>query len=265
MEKRLQDQARLDELLIQAKAGNVRTSGGWLSELISLAPWQISLSPHVLLHYYCDYGENEMFRDALLADTERLCSEVADFLPPEPQPRAIPPPDEPGLECFILHTHSPRTFGSVDESGQFFYLLDPEQDPEYVSKLRHETVHVLWGRRHGEAPPLFTEGIAVYGEHLSVPHADAGVLLSDADSVLEDTPCLAAIADTEEFWKCGGFYRAGGLFVWYLVSRWGWKSLAQLFDISCYQDPSILEHFREVYQMDLSTVDSEWRQHLSSL
>jgi hypothetical protein len=265
-EKQLVEKARLAELITKVIANGPRKSGEWLFELIELVPWQIRLTTHFSIHYYHDAGRNQAFLDALTLDLERLHSEVTNFLPCEKLSNQAMPQDESRLECSILHTSSPRTFGSVDGSNyRLFYLLDTKHDPEYLERLRHEIVHMLWGRRHGEAPPLFTEGIAVYAEHFSAPNADINVFLQRAPSVLANTPPLVDIADTQTFWERGSFYTAGGLFVWYLIDRWGWEHLGQLFELSCYCDMNILDHFYEVYQEDLFTVDVEWRRHLSSL
>lgn len=258
-------EARLAELITTAKAGNGRTADVWLPELISSAPWQIKLTPHFQFYYYCDTQEDEAFSDTLYTNMERIYSEVADFLPCEQQSSQVAFSNQPRLECFILHTSSTRTFGTTMDKGQIFYLLDPVQDPEYLQRLRHEIMHMLWGIRHGEAPPLFNEGIANFVEHLSAPNADIDVFLQNAPFVLANTPPLAEIADTQVYWEHGSFYTAGGLLVWYLVDRWGWENLERLFAISDYRDSNILDHFYEVYQKDLSTVDIEWRQHLSSL
>lgn len=250
---------RLAELVARAKGKE------WLPELISSAPWQDKLSPHFLLHYYSDAGGDEAFHDTLLVDMERLYREVSVFIQCGQQTSSGARPSKPKFECFILHTSSTRTHGSVGQDDRMFYLLDPVQDPDYLQRLRHEIVHLVWGWRYGEAPPLFLEGVANYAEHLSVPRAHVSVFLQNARAVLTDTPPLAEIAETEAFWERGSFYAAGGLFVWYLVERWGWERLGHLFEISDYRDTDILNHFYDVYQADLATVDSEWRQHLISL
>jgi len=237
-------------------------SGHWFPELTGSLRWQILLSEHLMLHYYHDAVHSQAFAGELLDMMERLYTEVMEFLIPPPRSKQERISVQGRCSCFIVHTDSERTFGTLEDSNTLFYLMDPERYPEYPSRLRHEIAHLIWGKLYGEAPPLFNEGLAVYAEHMSAPDADFGSLLAHDTLLLDDIPPLVKIVDDDNFWKYGPFYGVGGVLVCYLVENYGWDALRRFFLASDYDDPKALRHFAEVYCQDLMSVDSDWRDYL---
>ena len=163
------------------------------------------------------------------------------------------------LTLLIIHVRSERTFGSVGEDARLLiYLLDTEQDPEYLLRLRHETTHMVWRSLYGEAPPLFQEGLAEYVQQMSQAGADTESLLTGTPS-LDTAPPLPDVAPTEAFWHARGLYRVAGTFIWFLVETHGWGKLKALFQRSGYDDAAIVATFGEVYGVSLEDADREWR------
>lgn len=237
-------------------------SGHWFPELTRSLRWQVLLSQHLVLHYYHDAVHSQAFAGELLDVMERLYTQVTEFLIHPPRSKQERISVQGRCSCFIVHTDSARTFGTLEDSNTLFYLMDPERYPEYPSRLRHEIAHLVWGRLYGEAPPLFTEGLAVYAEHMSAPDADLGSLLAHDTMLPDDIPPLVEIVDDAGFWKYGPFYGVGGVFVHYLVESYGWDALRRFFLASDYDDPNALRHFAEVYGRDLISVDSDWRDYV---
>lgn len=237
-------------------------SGNWFPELTGSLSWQILLSEHFVLHYYHDAVHSHAFQGELFDAMERLYTEVTEFLIPPPRSKQERISVQGRCSCFIVHTDSARTFGTLEDSNTLFYLMDPNRYPEYLPRLRHEIAHLVWGRLYGEAPPLFNEGLAVYAEHMSTPDADFGSLLAHDTLLLDDIPPLVKIADNDGFWKYGPFYGVGGVFVHYLVESYGWDALRRFFLASDYDDPDVLSHFAEVYSRDLMSADADWREYL---
>jgi hypothetical protein len=59
-------------------------------------------------------------------------------------------------------------------------------------------------------------------------------------------------------------YLVSGLWIHFLVERWGWDKLKHLFLLSEYEDPNIIDHFHQVYGQTLEEADLAWRRHLRS-
>jgi hypothetical protein len=159
----------------------VRNPNAWLPELVASLRWKTQLSEHFVLHYHIDASdEQDLLFDSLLMELEKLYSELLEFLEIEagskPEQLAL----KTRLACFIVKTHSERTFGTLPDPHLLFYLLDPEKDPDYMLKLRHELAHWVWGRVYVEAPPLFNEGVAVYAEKMSPPGTTESEFLANA-------------------------------------------------------------------------------------
>jgi hypothetical protein len=195
---------------------------------------------------------------------ETVYAEVAGFLIGPPVSKQERISIQGKCSCFIVHTDSERTFGSVDGSSTLFYLMDPNQHPDYLPRFRHEIAHVVWGRLYGEAPPLFNEGLAVYAEHMAAPDADLASLFAHDTWSLDGIPPLVKIVDDHGFWEYGPFYGVGGVLVHYLVESYGWDALRRFFLASDYDDPEALSHFAEVYSRDLMSVDADWREYLGA-
>jgi hypothetical protein len=61
-----------------------------------------------------------------------------------------------------------------------------------------------------------------------------------------------------------GMYTAGSLLIHFLVEKWGWNKLKNLFLISDFEDPKINDHFQEIYGQSLEKIEIEWRQFLKT-
>ncbi len=167
---------------------------------------------------------------------------------------------------------------------------------ECVDALEHETIHVLWGAKVGEAPSLLNEGVAVY----------FGARLSD----LRDLPDLSDSSDAppptgtawqrnyhaawqqaitsgarslRDFCTIAGFwgtqrpgqgpspaepYRIGGALVGYLVETRGLPLLEEIFLNSHYRDDHLaptLERLTGTTIEELSTeVGAHWAYRAAS-
>jgi hypothetical protein len=236
--------------------------------LISSLNWSACLTPHFQVHCHDDRHGDRSFGAPLADRFERIYGELATFLSLTPRSKQERLIVAGPLICFIIRTRSERTFGSMEAPGPLFYLMDPEQDPDFMLRFRHEIAHLMWGRLYGEAPALFNEGLAVLAENMSVPGASLEALLSLDPAVAGEVPPLEEVAFNESFWrfsKCGfPLYRVGGALTHYLVQRWGWERLRDLFLVSEYEDPGILSHFRSIYGQELGAVDADLREYLVS-
>lgn len=236
--------------------------------LISSLNWGACLTPHFQLHCHDDRHGDHSFGAPLADEFERIYGELETFFSltyRSKQERLIA---GGRLVCFIIRTRSERTFGSMEAPGPLFYLMDPEQDPGFMLRFRHEIAHLMWGRLYGEAPALLNEGLAVFAENMSVPGASLDALLDFDSAVVGEVPPLEEVAFSERFWMLRErglpLYRIGGALSHYLVRRWGWERLRDLFLISEYEDPGILSHFRSIYGQELGAVDADLREYLVS-
>jgi hypothetical protein len=240
-----------------------------LPELVSTIPWQSRLSEHFVLHYYDESHSADGLLDALVAAFEGIHADLVACMRIVPRTKPERMALETKLICFILRTSSPRTFGTIESPGILFYLLDPQQDPEYMQKLRHEIAHLVWGRSYGEAPPLFNEGVAVYAETASDPDRDGGQMPHVGRTAIDALPPLTDLAHTDCFWdhyrRGHPVYQVSAYWVRYLVERWGWEKLGALFLASEYEDPDIASHVRSIYGHDLDDLEGDWRRWLVSL
>jgi hypothetical protein len=103
--------------------------------------------------------------------------------------------------------------------------------------------------------------LATYAEKLSDPESDINIF-HNKNIDLDNIPPLKEIAITDNFWRHKGMYTAGSMLIYYLIEKWGWDKLKNLFLISEFEDPDIEKHFFEVYDTSLDAVDIEWREFL---
>jgi hypothetical protein len=236
--------------------------------LISSLSWRTYLTPHFQLHCHDDRDADHSFGAPFADQFERMYGELATFLSLAPRSKQERLIVKGSLTCFIIRTRYERTFGSMEAPGPLFYLMDPEQDPDFMLRFRHEIAHLMWGRLYGEAPALFNEGLAVFAETMSVPGAPLDALLSLDPAAAGEVPPLEEVAFNESFWRFrkrgSPLYRVGGALTHYLVQRWGWERLRDLFLVSEYEDPGILSHFRSIYGQELGAVDADLREYLVS-
>jgi len=221
------------------------------------------MSPHFLLHSYCDLpaeaGVDQTFLDAL----EQMHVELAAFMSLSAHTKRERISLETTFTCFLVQTNASRQFGSILSPNVLFYLLNPTVDrlhsQFHLLRFRHELAHLLWGQAYGEAPPLFLEGLAEYAGYLGA----ADELTVPVRATLTEVPPLIDIVHANDYWKHGGssLYRASGAWVQYLVERWGWEKLKTLFLLTAYADTQILDHFAQVYAQQLETVETDWREN----
>jgi hypothetical protein len=236
--------------------------------LIASLSWRACLTPHFQLHCHDDRHGDHSFGAPLADEFERIYGELEMFFSltyRSKQERLIA---EGRITCFIIRTRSERTFGSMEAPGPLFHLMDPEQDPDFMLRFRHEIAHLMWGRLYGEAPALFNEGLAVFAENMSDPGTSRDAPVNLDPSAVSSMPPLEEVALNEGFWSFRerGFplYRVGGALTHHLVQRWGWERLRDLFLLSEYEDPDILSHFRSIYGQELGAVDADFREYLAS-
>jgi hypothetical protein len=251
----------------------VRSINEWLPGLVETLPWRSRLTRHFLLQCYDHTQADHAFTDSLAELLERIHTELTAFFGIAARTKQERLILQGRLTCFVIHIRyeltpgmTVRTFGTVLTPQSLFDLIDPEANPYYEQHLRHEISHLVWGRLYSEAPALFNEGLAVYAENVSAPNATLDAFFDANADVLAQSPPLADIAFNDNFWRHdeSTMYRLGGVLVAYLVERWGWEKLRDLFLVSDYEDPDILDHFSEVYGQELSAVDTELRQYLAS-
>lgn len=235
----------------------------WLPVLVQNLDWRSRITEHFIINYHQDPEVEGILDNPFLDSIERIYNELSALLPLEPQTNQGKSLMNSRVVIFIAHTRSKRTFGTLIDPNTLFYLLDTMQDPEYLRRLRHEIAHILWVKLHGEAPALLNEGIAVYAEHMSVPGCNLESLLKHDQLIMENIPPLAEIILSDEFYERGPYYGLGGLFVHYLIERWGWESLCRLFMQTDYRDSDIALHFAEVYGESLHDTETDWRNYIN--
>jgi hypothetical protein len=195
----------------------------WMPTLVSSVNWNTQMSSNILLNYYIDHSDEN---DEIFED----------FL-----------------------AESDKIIADLET----FSELDPERDPKFMQRFRHEYAHWAFGRIYGEAPSLFYEGVATYAEKMSGPNTDAAKF-RNSNIRLETIPAIEELADNDSFWKCKNNYTISALFIDFLVSKWGWAPLKDLYLSSDYEDPDIQNHFKEVYGLSLEELEPEWRNYLES-
>jgi len=243
----------------------IQSMQSWFPELVSSIQWETRLSDHFVLHYYIDAHDEEDARfDSLLTDLETIYGELEEFFEIKTGSKQEKLALQTRLVCFVVKTRTERTFGSLTDPHILFFLYDPKKVPEYMDRFRHEVAHWVWGRVYGEAPPLFQEGVAVYAEKMSAGDRKISDFLTSSGVNIEKIPPLSEVAIGENFWKHRGMYTVGSLWVHYLVQRYGWDTLKQLFLHSDFEDPEILEHFEKVYGDKVEVIESDWKTTLKS-
>jgi hypothetical protein len=250
----------VDRLKATVMSGAFGPKSLGLPDLVKALLWQSRLSAHFVVNYHDDTGADDDLLDTLSGACGSICTELVAWMQLPTRSKQARIALERRLIIYVIRTTSPITFGSIESPGVLFYLLDPLQDPDYLVKFQHEIAHLVWGRSYGEAPPLFNEGVAVYAE----PAHRAG---RPAVLPVAGLPSLVDLVHTDRFWDAYRtglpVYGASGLWVRYLVERWGWERLGTLFLASEYGDPEILEHFASVYGCDLATAEVGWQRWLS--
>ena len=236
----------------------------WFPKIVSTTNWQNRISPSYMLHYYIDVNDDDdILFDSLAEQSETIFSQLNEFFEMEAITKQEILAQQTRLLCFIIKTQTNATFGFMVNPHTLFFYLDTKQTPDFMEKLRHEYAHWVWGRTYGEAPSLFWEGLATYAEKMSNPGSNTSSLL-DTKIDLENIPSLHKIAFNDQFWRHKGMYTVGSLLIHFLVEKWGWEKLKKLFLISHFDDPKISEHFQQIYQQSLETIDFEWRQFIKT-
>ncbi|MCE5324751.1 hypothetical protein LLG46_15760 [bacterium] len=222
------------------------------------------MSPHFLLHSYCDLPVEAVVDQTFIDALEQMHVELTAFLSLSTHTKHERISLKTTFTCFIVQINASRQFGSICSPNVLFYVMNPIVAPLHsefhMLRFRHELTHLLWGQAYGEAPPLFMEGLAEYAGYLGA----ADELKLPVMATLTEVPPLADIAIADDYWKHGGvaLYRASGAWVQYLVERWGWEKLKQLFLLTEYTDTQIQDHFAQVYAQKLETVEADWRNHI---
>lgn len=253
----------LADLLRRLKTEPLGTKSFSLSELVAMTSWQSRMSDHFVLQYYDDTDSSDGLLDTFIDEFERIYADLMDWMKIVPRTKQDRIACETKLTCIVVGTSSPRTFGTIGSTGVLFYLLDPQQDPQYMRKFRHEIAHLVWGRSYGEAPPLFNEGLAVYAVTASDPTSGDRQMPRVAGQLLDSLPPLVELAQTAAFWDAYSHgrpvYQMSAHWVRYLIEQWGWDRLGGLFLASDYEDADIDGHFQLVYGHDMATVEADWR------
>ncbi len=223
------------------------------------------MSPHFLLHSYCDLPAEAVVDQTFIDALEQMHGELAAFLSLSAHTRLERISLKTTFTFFILQTNASRQFGEIHSPNVLFYLLNPtinRVDSQFqLGRFRHELTHLLWGMAYGEAPPLFREGLAEYAGYQGA----ADELTVPLTARLTEIPPLTDIVLADNYWKHGGWsdrYRASGAWVQYLVERWGWEKLKTLFLLTEYADTQIRDHFAQVYAQKLETVEADWRDNM---
>ncbi|HEC43292.1 MAG TPA: hypothetical protein ENI20_10730 [Bacteroides sp.] len=236
----------------------------WMPTLVSSLNWNTQMSSNIILNYYIDHSdENDGIFEDFLAESDKIIADLETFFELEQLNKQGRLASASRLNCFVIKVKSDFTFGTLPDPHLLFYYLDPERDPKYMQRFRHEYAHWTFGRIYGEAPSLFYEGVATYAEKMSGKNPDA-VKFRDISFQLEDVPPINELADNDSFWKCKNNYTISALFIDFLVSKWGWAPLKDLYLSSDYDDPDIQNHFREVYGLSMEEVEPDWRNYLES-
>lgn len=243
--------------------------GDWnRDECIAAIQWEIRMSPHFLVHSYCDVPAEAVVDQTFIDALEQMHAEVAAFLSLSEHTQNERISLWTTFTLFILQTDSARQFGEIIRPNMLFYLLNPAVDrldsKFNMTRFRHELTHLLWGQVYGEAPPLFMEGLAEYAGYLGA----ADELTVPVKAKLAEVPPLTDIVVADDYWKYEGWsdrYRASGVWVQYLVKRWGWEKLKALFLLTDYADTEIQDHFLEVYGQRLESVEGDWREALQQV
>jgi hypothetical protein len=163
----------------------LQTMDTWMPKIVSSTNWRTQLSKNIVLNYYIDHNDDhDVIFDDFLAESDTIIKELEMFFEMTSHSKGERLASSTRLACFIIKTKSDFTFGSLPDPHLLFYYLDPEKDPEYMQKFRHEYAHWSFGRMYGEAPSLFYEGVASYAEKQSgkgqvIPLFPAGGLEAD--------------------------------------------------------------------------------------
>jgi hypothetical protein len=134
----------------------VQTMDIWMPKLVSSTNWNTELSKNLVLNYYIDHSDtNDVLFDEFLAKSDTIINELELFFEMAPSTKGEHLASSTRLACFIIKTKSDFTFGTLPDPHLLFYYLDPERDPKYMQKFRHEYAHWAFGRIYGEATSLF--------------------------------------------------------------------------------------------------------------
>ena len=115
----------------------------------------------MLLYYRDPVQCTYLDQDVLLAGFEKIRKDIIDYFSTLWSSRKTRHILKKHLTVVVFHVKNSMTFGTLLRPDLLLYLLDTDQDPEYMVKFRHEFGHWIWGAMYGEAPALFNEGLAV--------------------------------------------------------------------------------------------------------
>ena len=245
----------------------VQDQGAWLPRIVEAISWQTQLSKHFVLHFFEVTPEptGTVFPN-FLTRAEEIYHELQVFFEIAPQTKTENLIEEGRLTLFIIHTRSDRTFGGLTDPHLLFYLMDTQSDRSVMTRLRHELAHWVWGRRFGEAPRLWQEGVAVYAEQDSEPGGPGirATALCKATPLIDAAPRIEELVVNDRFWQNDGAYTIAGSWIAFLVQQHGWGPLKQLFLHSDYEDQNSLGVFEAVYGTRLESAETLWRNALRS-
>lgn len=241
----------------------VQDQARWLPNLVQSLAWETHLSEHFVLHLHVEApkGRHLLF-DNFLAESEEIYAQLVTFFELKAHSKIDELIEQGRLTYFIVQTQSLRTFGGLTDPHLLFYLCDLQNDPEFMTRIRHELAHWTWSRRFGEAARLFQEGIAVYAELMSAPSSTHAAFLRQTPFSRETLMPLRQLVVNENFWNYDDAYRVAGRWVAFLVEQWGWTPLKELFLRTDYEDAHVLEHFQQIYGEPIEAVEQEWLQSI---
>jgi hypothetical protein len=147
-------------------------------------------------------------------------------------------------------TFGTSQFGSIHTVGMDYFLL------------RHESFHILWEGLVGDSGgnSFFDEGVEQYYEILSDPHNGVNALSIARRNTTIDLETLVARGSGTDFWNGPAennwpvAYSYSGLFVKFLVDRWGEERFKEYF-LSTSKGPAT----ETIYHMSLPDLLAEFR------
>ncbi|MFC1525831.1 hypothetical protein ACFL6X_03350 [Candidatus Latescibacterota bacterium] len=237
----------------------LEATNSWLPDIVAATEWDVRLTEHFVFHYHDDSGSGTGRLDTIAAVSDQFYDEQMGFFEIVPESKQDSLALLSRLEVFVIDSDMGMTFGFLPQPRLLFFVIDADQTPDYIEKMRHEYAHWVWARLYGEAPSLFYEGVATYAERESgAGSPPLRAALADVDP--SSFPPLTEAAKNDVFWQHKGMYTAGSLLVQHLVEEEGWEPLKQLFLATEFEDPNVGQAFQRIYGRSLGDVDGSWRE-----
>ena len=171
---------------------------------------------------------------------------------------------------YVTSAKPRKCYGVADTAG--LHLVKHEvawDDPAVIEIMRHESIHLWWADRVGQAPSLLNEGIAMYFQSMLGANAvreREELRRSWQEYAARTEPgFLRRLCKDEVFWAQDAakepVFMVGGHLIAFLLKTYGMPSVREIFLKSHFNDPNLVDRVEVVIGESIDQLEqriNEW-------